>query len=117
MIDSLISVFAFLGFILAGMLWVWGIHCLFQEGMLLEWLGDPLRTKDPKKAHIFRHGEGLFISTWYSKMLFDCPPCQSSIHGTLIFLAVMPFHWYIWPVYLICLCGANYILKEHLYEP
>lgn len=77
-------------------LWIWGIHGFYQ----LTKLADALE----------------WLPSWFKKPLWDCPPCCSSFHGTVAFMA---FHHdlnlLLWPVFCICLCGLNYIIKEFLY--
>lgn len=82
-------------------LWIWGVHGFFQLTNLANILDDPK----------------LSIPYWLRKPLFDCPPCCASIHGTIAFIL---FHHdlniLLWPIFVFCLCGLNYIIKEHLYE-
>lgn len=83
-----------------GVLWTWGIHCLFSEGYILEPVGLVI-----EKA----------IGTWACKPLFLCPPCMSSVHGIIIFFWIVDLPWYNVFVYVICLTGINFIIKEWLY--
>ena len=80
-------------------LWIWGFHGFFQLSGLLDSIDT---TKMPN---------------WLKKPMFSCPPCQSSFHGTFAFIM---FHHnlniLLWPIFVLCLCGLNYIIKEHLYE-
>lgn len=97
MITQVTNLIYFFLFVIIGSLWCWGIHAFFQLSGL------------EKFAHF-----ALFLR----KPLFDCPPCMGSIHGTMIYLLFMVHEIGIlfWPIYCICLCGLNYIIKEHLYE-
>jgi len=87
--------------LLLGAAWIWGVKCLFTEMFILGPVANRLRSKLPG-----------FIT----KPLFDCPPCMSSIHGTLVY-------WYMggdsipgWIFYCVALCGVNYMLKLNLFE-
>lgn len=77
-------------------LWIWGIHALFQLTGLeskFKWMSDMFR-----------------------KPLFDCPPCGASFYGTLAFWLVFSIPTIpLWIAFCLCLCGLNYIIKEHLY--
>lgn len=87
--------------LILGIGWVWGVKCLFDEGMLLGFIGKLMRDKMP---------------SWLSKPLFDCPPCMSSVHGTLVYLIFYPEGVFLWFFYIVVLCGVNYIIKTWLYE-
>lgn len=80
-------------------LWIWGFHGFMQ----LTGLSKKLNCYLPENV---------------CKPLFDCPPCCSSIHGTISF--ILFYHdinlFLLWPTFIFCLCGLNYIIKEHLYE-
>ena len=82
--------------------WIWGIRCLFAENMVLEGLGYYLRDK---------------LSLLITKPLFDCPPCMSSVHGTIGYLYLFPDPNVVqWVAFCIFVCGVNYILKLLLFE-
>lgn len=98
----------FILLLILGSCWCWGVFTLFHEKYVLEKIGDLLRKENndsPSKM------EG----TWYSKPLFDCPPCQASVHGFLI--SAIYYEWHIYPMgaYMICLCGLNFIVKSILF--
>jgi len=84
-------------------LWIWGFHGFFQ-------LNDFFTGK------YSRFELPIFIR----KPLFDCPPCMSSIHGTISYFLFTDYPSYhaitLWIAFCFCLCGLNYIIKEHLYE-
>lgn len=81
-------------------MWIWGFHAFFELSGLSNAVNS---TKMPN---------------WLKKPLFDCPPCQSSFHGTFAFIMFHgELHLLLWPIFCICLCGLNYVIKEHLYEP
>ena len=80
-------------------LWMWGFQGFFDLSGLADSVDE---TKMP---------------TWIKKPLFACPPCMSSFHGTISFLMFHNnLHLLLWPIFVFCLCGLNYIIKEHLYE-
>lgn len=86
-------------------LWIWGVNGFFEL---------------TKFEILFRGYEGIPpkipMPLWLQKPLFGCPPCMGSIHGTFAFIL---FHHdlniWLWPIFCFCLCGLNYIIKEHLY--
>jgi len=81
-------------------LWCWGINCLFSEGYIFEIIGRLLER---------------FLGTWLCKPLFFCPPCMGSIHGTAIFFLFVDLRWTYSFLFVVCLTGLNFIIKEHLY--
>jgi hypothetical protein len=91
----------FLQLLLIGCLWIWGVNYLFKKGEILGFIGEYLRAR---------------VSKWILKPLFNCPACQSSLHGTLIYFISGIGPLYLWPVFCICLVGINHIIIEHLYD-
>lgn len=91
----------FILLIIVGAFWTWGVHCLFDEGFVL----NPIRE-------YFRR-EGMPV--WIAKPLYLCPPCMSSVHGMMI--SGIYFEWHLYPMaaYMVCLCGLNYIIKSILF--
>lgn len=90
----------FILLLLFGAFWTWGVSCLFQEGYILEKPGNYLWGNWPK---------------WICKPLFACPPCMSSVHGSVIAICYFDWHLYYILPYMICLCGINFIIKSILY--
>lgn len=71
-----------------------GVHFVTRRDQLLGPLGDQVRK----------------LPEFLSKPLTECPPCQSSVWGTLIFWTL----WHessfakklvLWPFYILALCG------------
>lgn len=89
----------FILLLIIGTTWIWGVHCLFSDGYLLEQAGVKAWNRWPK---------------WATKPLFICPPCMSSIHGLIIASAYFGLNWLVFG-YMVCLCGLNYILKQLIY--
>ena len=82
--------------------WVWGVNCLFSPGMLLGESAALLRKVLPR---------------FFTKPLFDCPPCMASVHGTLAYLYLFnSWHPGQWIVFCVAVCGVNFILKLNLFE-
>jgi hypothetical protein len=106
----------FLLLLLFGVCWTWGFRTPFQEGYFLEKIGNFFRKHDFwAGAKAMEEG---FLPTWYSKPLFDCPPCMASLHGFLIgsfFYGAAGFNLLIVFGYMVCLCGLNFIIKSILY--
>lgn len=102
----------FLLALLPASLSIYGVHILFQEGHLLEKLGDKLRgpERSPDKPLTFREK--------VMKPIFDCPICMASVWGTIWFFAGLeitfdidlPLRFYV--PYVFCLCGMNTIIQK-----
>lgn len=90
----------FILLLIMGVFWTWGVHCLFAPKYILYKIGEVIWESVPK---------------WLTKPLFVCPPCMASVHGFLIATAYYDFHLMIIIVYMVCLCGVNFILKELIY--
>lgn len=87
---------------------IWGLHILFQEGHLLDIVGDKLRGT--------YEDEGTWREHW-TKPIFDCPICMSSIWGIIGFFAIRYFFNVDLPIkqivpFLFCLCGLNTIISK-----
>lgn len=80
-------------------LFIWGIHCSFSDGFIFHGVGKVMERT---------------IGTTLCKPLFGCPPCQSSVYGIAGYWLYFGLSWLMIP-YVICLCGFNYVIKEHLY--
>ena len=52
-------------------------------------------------------------SKFWSKPLFNCPPCMASVWGTLGF-AYTGIGWQYWIVWVVSLAGFNYIVNKLL---
>ncbi len=85
-------------------LWIWGVHAFFElTGIELWFIG--LENIPPV----------IPLPEWIMKPLFMCPPCMASVHGTIIWFLTSHGNFGTWPMFCFCLCGLNYIIKEHLY--
>lgn len=73
-----------------GALVILGIWTLFRKEMLLGWVAERLGER--------LHDEWL-------KPFYLCPPCMSSIWGTLIWFSLGGEFSIMWPIYLLALCG------------
>lgn len=98
---------SFFAVLIAASLWCWGVFTLFHEGYLLERVGNILRKEDDNSPP-------RMLGTWFTKPLFDCPPCMGSIHGFIFGVYAFGFSWTV-PAFMICLCGLNFIVKSLLY--
>jgi hypothetical protein len=115
----------FILLLLFGVCWTWGFRAPFQEGYFLEKVGNLFRTETDDSP-------SLFVGNWFTKPIFDCPPCMASFHGfciafayftdTNLTYAISNCHhsfvaYFFLKVfaYMICLCGINYILKSIIY--
>lgn len=76
--------------------WTWGIHCLLSEGFIFQGLGKVIER---------------MIGSYWSKPVFTCPPCMSSIHGSFIYFLFINFDLGVIP-FAVCLAGANFIIVE-----
>jgi hypothetical protein len=76
-----------------------GVHCLTREGMLFE-----------QAANFIRH----YVGEFWSKPLFDCPPCMASVWGLIGWLYfVTDLHLI---PYLLILCGLNALTSKMYYH-
>lgn len=98
----------FLLLLIFGACWIWGVHCLFADGYILSKFADYFRVEIPDST------PESYAATWYSKPLFDCPPCMASFHGGIIGVCFIGFHPSVIP-YMVCLCGLNFIVKTILF--
>lgn len=90
----------FFVYLFIGVFWIWGINCLFSYGYIFEPIGMILER---------------LIGSWACKPIFHCPPCMSSLHGTAIFFIFVDLHWHYSFLFVVCLTGINFIIKEYLY--
>lgn len=75
---------------------IWGIKCLFSDGF------------------IFYFNRASWPD-WVKKPLLTCPPCMSSVWGTVWFLYITwqyPFHAGEWIVFCVQLCGLNFFMTK-----
>lgn len=86
--------------LLLNALFIFGIHTLFSEGHLLEGAGKVIERE---------------IGSYWSKPLFLCVLCMSSIYGTAGFILGVfyyGFPFWMWVPYCIALCGLNTIIND-----
>jgi hypothetical protein len=81
---------------------IWCVHILFQEDHLLEKPGDWIRGK---------------VGEYWSKPLFDCSICMSSVYGLIGFFAIRFFFNVDLPYkqlipFIFSLCGMNVLLSK-----
>jgi hypothetical protein len=90
--------------------WIWGVKCIFSTGHLFEKAGNWVQNILPE---------------WVYKPTIGCQACMSSVHGTLWFwtygiVLIQPetllSKVIVWFVYLLCLCGVNFMLLESIYK-
>src|SRR5688572_17895196 len=85
---------------------IWAIHILFQEdhifGKIGEWIRGARSDNDQPETR----------REYWSRPLFDCPICQSSLWGLIGFHALdylfgihLPYKLLI--PYVLCLCGLQ----------
>jgi len=78
-----------------------GVYKLFEHDMVLGGVGDWMYRR-------FKETLGEKRGEFYSKPLFTCPPCMSSIYGTVFFFGVRMYElipWWMWPLHCLALCG------------
>lgn len=83
-----------------GILWTWGIYCAFQNKYLLGKLGKAIEQ---------------IVGSVVVKPLFACPPCMGGFYG-LLFSLYFQNNLIETIIYITCLIGANFIIKEYLYD-
>lgn len=96
MIEELLTI----GLVLIGSsAWIFGVHCLLSDGYLLGELG---RINDER------------LPNWLNKVLWRCPPCMASFHGTVIYMIFLTdFGFILWLPFIVCLCGFNYVVNQN----
>ena len=89
---------------------IFGVHASTRQGQVLHFIakfvyGSALKVPSPKEA---------YYRTIISKVLFDCPPCMSSLYGSIGFsLFIFPDLSLWWMVgWVFSLCGFNYLLNK-----
>jgi hypothetical protein len=100
----------FILLIIVAVAWIWGIKCIFSTGHIFQKAGDWVENN---------------LHEWVYKPTIGCQACMSSIHGTLWFwtygIVVLNAETLLskvilWIVYLLCLCGVNFMLLESIYK-
>ena len=98
---------------------IFGIKTLFADDMLLSDLKYSLfnlRSKKMFKTPYLALGElDQSKVRFLFKPLFVCPPCMSSIWGTIGFF-FNDYPIYYLPVYVFALCGAIYLIIQFMPE-
>lgn len=75
---------------------IWGVHCIFSEGYVL-------------------HFNRASVPDWLKKPVVDCPPCMSSVYGTVYYFAIIGgLNVGDWIFFCVQLCGLNYLLVQLL---
>ncbi len=90
---------------------IWGFAALFQEGMLLEKLGNFLVPE-----HItFKHG---WLERNWHKPILSCPICMASFWGTVasayLFTSGRFDSFEQWIILVFATCGLNFIITRIL---
>jgi len=89
---------------LINLLVIWGLQYSFEPNEIFGGIaGAGRRFLTPK---------GL---AWMNKPLFDCVMCMSSFWSIPFYIHAVLFHdydWYYWPVYVLSLAGASFIIKS-----
>jgi hypothetical protein len=81
--------------------WIFGFHYAFKSGEILGGPGDYIRAN---------------LAKWIVKPTIGCVKCMASVHGTIFFLIFVQSSIMMWIVFVVCLCGLNYILDALGYE-
>lgn len=86
---------------------LYGTKVLFQPGMILE---GPKNWLD-----MWFIERGNAFTRKLSKPLYACPPCMSSIWGSLVYWWGNSFTWntdtlFFWPVFVLSACAGTWIL-------
>ena len=90
----------FIQYIVLGCLWCYGVYAVFDNDHLLGKFGDWIERN---------------TSTFYIRPIFGCPPCMASFHGSIIGIMIYDFRPIV-IIYVICLCGINYIIKNLIFK-
>lgn len=76
-----------------------GIYTLFLPDMILGWLGKIFDRRLPEELQ---------------KPIYACPPCMSSVWGSVIWFGFGGSVELLWVVFCLALCGLLKILAHNL---
>ena len=88
------------------LLLIWGLHYAFDIGNIFGFVKDVYYRK-------FMVDESK-IATWIEKPLFGCKMCMSSVWSVPVYtwgVVNWDWAWWYWPVWVLCLTGASYVLS------
>lgn len=78
--------------------WIHGFNYAFKPGEILGKPGEYMAKHWPK---------------WLNKMTFDCPYCQSTLHGSTFFwIFLNDYPLILWPIFIVCLTGLSALFKD-----
>ena len=88
-------------------LFIYGVHAITREGMLLAWI----RTLIIRLVIKVTKNEVLIGKIL--KPICDCTPCMASVYGTISYLLLFPYTLDLYLViWVFSLSGFNYILNK-----
>ncbi len=79
--------------------WIWGVHSLFRH-LIFQEFGDFIER---------------ILGTTICKPIFICPPCMSSVHGSISGLFIYGLSFKV-ILFVIALTGFNYAIKTFIYK-
>ena len=89
--------------LIANSLFIYGIHAATRFDQALYFIAKRIYG-----TGIPSHREAVLRNA-LSKVLIDCPPCMSSLYG-LVFFARTDLNICAYPLWVMCLCGLNFII-------
>jgi len=106
---------------------IWAIYASMTEGMIFENIDRGIRAYlyQRVKPEIWPEGVNYFTVSHYRrwknatesvdywlKPFYKCAICMPSIWGSAGFLIFVDQPLYFWPIYVISMVGANYIISQ-----
>lgn len=106
---------------------IWAVYASFSENMIFENIDRGIRAYlyQRVKPHVWPKGVNYFEMSHYRrwkkgvdsvdywlKPLYKCAVCMPSVWASTGFLIFADQPLYFWPVYVITMVGANYIISQ-----
>src|SRR6187399_712 len=114
---------------------IWAVYASMTEGMIFENIDRGIRAYlyqrvkppilrtekdmdnvylivDEDLHHYRRWKKATDTVDYWLKPLYKCPICQPSVWGSAGFLIFVDQPLYFWPIYVISMVGANYIISQ-----
>lgn len=106
---------------------IWAVYASMTEGMIFENIDRGIRaylyqrvkpeiyyelTLIKEKNHYRRWKKKTDSVDYWLKPFYKCAICMPSIWGSAGFLIFVDQPLYFWPIYVISMVGANYIISQ-----
>lgn len=113
---------------LLNILIIWAVYASMTEGMIFENIDRGIRAYLYQRVkpeiyyimgsylqsphHYRRWKKSTDSVDYWLKPLYKCGVCMPSIWGSAVFLIFVDQPLYFWPIYVITMVGANYIISQ-----